>query len=61
MSYTQIYKIVEAAFRNLFYKYDNIVTEVMIKDFINRMRLDYAVEVFNSTLEGIESFIQDSK
>jgi hypothetical protein len=61
VSYTQIYKIVEAAFRNLFYKYDNIVTEVMIKDFINRMRLDYAVEVFNSTLEGIESFIQDSK
>jgi 2-hydroxy-6-oxonona-2,4-dienedioate hydrolase len=55
-SYTQIYKIVEEAFRNLFYRYDNIVTGAMIKDFINRMRLDYAVEAFNSTLEGIESF-----
>lgn len=60
-SYTQIYKIVEEAFRNLFYKYDNIVTEVMIKDFINRMRLDYALEAFNSTLEGLRALIQDSK
>ena len=54
--YAQVHNKVEKAIKNLFYDYNKFVSPAIFKDFNNRMGLDNALHVFNSTLEEMSVF-----